>query len=69
MCCCWTMGKCGRGVWPDYIVEVSPDLQSWQSGDPHTVTVLDTVETLEVYDATAIEDALKRFMRLKIQRK
>ena len=53
----------------DYIVEVSPDLQTWQSGDPHTVTVLDTAETLEVYDATALEDAPKRFMRLKIQRK
>ena len=53
----------------DYIVEVSPDLENWLSGDPHTVTVLDTAETLEVYDATAMEDALQRFMRLKIQRR
>ena len=53
----------------DYLVEVSSDLQTWQSGDPHTVTVLDTAETLEVYDATAVEDAPRRFMRLRIQRK
>ena len=53
----------------DYIVEVSVDLENWFSGDPHTVTVLDTAETLEVYDATAVEDAPQRFMRLKIQRR
>ena len=53
----------------DYIVEVSNDLQSWHSGDPFTITVLDTAETLEVYDATAIEDAPRRFMRLRIRRK
>jgi hypothetical protein len=53
----------------DYIVEVSSDLHTWQSGDPYTVTVLDTAETLEVYDATPLENARKRFMRLKVQRK
>ena len=53
----------------DYTVETSPDLQNWLSGDPFTITVLDTAETLEVYDATAIEDAPQRFMRLRIQRK
>ena len=53
----------------DYLIEVSPDLQTWQSGDPHTVTVLDTPETLEVYDAIATEDAPQRFIRLRIQRK
>ena len=53
----------------DYAVEVSADLATWQSGDPFTITVLNTAETLEVYDATAIEDAPQRFMRLRIQRK
>lgn len=53
----------------NYIVEVSADLQNWMSGNPFTITVLDTAETLEVYDATALEDAPKRFMRLRIQRK
>ncbi len=52
----------------EYVVEVSSDLVSWQSGDPHTVTVLDTAEALEVYDATAVEDAPRRYMRLKIVR-
>jgi alpha-tubulin suppressor-like RCC1 family protein len=53
----------------DYIVEVSEDLISWRSGDPHTVTVLDTPEVLEVYSATSLDDAPRQFMRLKIQRK
>ena len=53
----------------DYVVEVSADLQNWMSGDPFTITVLDTAEMLEVYDATAMEDAPQRFMRLRIQRK
>ncbi|MBE2284091.1 MAG: S8 family serine peptidase [Prosthecobacter sp.] len=53
----------------DYIVEVSTDLVNWRSGDPHTVTVLDTAETLEVYSAQSLDDVPKQFMRLKIQRK
>ena len=53
----------------DYIVEVSEDLQLWRSGDPYTITVLDTAETLEVYSAASLEDAPHQFMRLKIQRK
>jgi hypothetical protein len=53
----------------DYLIEVSIDLVNWNSGDPHTVTVLDTAETLEVYSAAAVEDSPRQFMRLKIQRK
>jgi alpha-tubulin suppressor-like RCC1 family protein len=60
-----------QGIRPDveYLVEVSTDLVTWRSGDPHTVTVLDTAETLEVYSATSLDDAPRQFMRLKIQRK
>lgn len=53
----------------DYIVEVSTDLGNWLSGDPHTVTVLDTAETLEVYSAQSLDDVPKQFMRLRVQRK
>jgi alpha-tubulin suppressor-like RCC1 family protein/subtilisin family serine protease len=53
----------------DYIVEVSNDLVTWNSGDPYTVTVLDTAEVLEVYSATSLDDAPLQFMRLRIQRK
>ncbi len=53
----------------DYIVEVSTDLLTWRSGDPHTITVLDTAEVLEVYSTTALDDAPRQFMRLRIQRK
>jgi alpha-tubulin suppressor-like RCC1 family protein len=53
----------------DYIVEVSNDLVTWNSGDPHTVKVLDTAEVLEVYSATSLDDAPRQFMRLRIQRK
>ena len=53
----------------DYIVEVSTDLVTWNSGDPYTATVLDTADTLEVYSATSLDDVPRQFMRLKIQRK
>jgi hypothetical protein len=53
----------------NYTVEVSTDLVTWSSGDPHTVTVLDTAETLEVYSAQSLDDVPKQFMRLKITRK
>ncbi len=53
----------------DYIVEVSDDLETWNSGDPHTVKVLDTAEVLEVYSATSLDDAPRQFLRLRIQRK
>jgi hypothetical protein len=53
----------------DYIVEQSEDLQLWHSGEPYMIKVLDTAEILEVYSATAIEDAPRQFMRLKVRRK
>ncbi len=53
----------------NYIVEVSDDLITWRSGDPHTVTVLDTAEVLEVYSATPVDDVPRQFIRLRIQRK
>ncbi|MBE2284093.1 MAG: S8 family serine peptidase [Prosthecobacter sp.] len=53
----------------DYIVQVSTDLATWQSGDPHTVTLLDTADTLEVSSAQPLEIAPRQFMRLKVQRR
>ena len=53
----------------NYLVEVSSDLMTWTSGDPYTVTVLDTADTLEVYSAASLDDVPRQFMRLKIQRK
>ena len=53
----------------DYIVEVSTDLVTWHGGDPYTVTILDTAETLEVYSATSLDDVPIQFMRLRVQRK
>jgi hypothetical protein len=50
-------------------VQVSTDLQTWNSGDPHTLTVLDTAEILEVYSAQSLDDVPRQFMRLKVQRK
>jgi hypothetical protein len=40
----------------DYIVEVSDDLVHWRSGEPDTVTVLDTAEVLEVYSTASLDD-------------
>jgi alpha-tubulin suppressor-like RCC1 family protein/subtilisin family serine protease len=53
----------------DYAVQISTDLSTWLSGDPHTVTVLDTAELLEVYSAQPLSLAPRQFLRLKVQRK
>ena len=53
----------------EYTVEVSDDLTNWNGGDPYTVTVLDTANTLEVYSATSVDDVPRQFMRLRIERK
>ncbi|HBJ85307.1 MAG TPA: hypothetical protein DDZ88_15810 [Verrucomicrobiales bacterium] len=65
----FTVPRSGIHTDIDYIVEVSTDLVTWHSGGPHTVTVLDTAETLEVYSAMSLDDVPRQFMRLKIQRK
>jgi len=50
----------------DYIVEVSGDLTTWNSGPTHTVTVQDTETSLVVRDALPISGNSKRFIRLRI---
>lgn len=47
-------------------VEVSSDLQTWQSGEAHSVVVENSLAALVVRDLTAISpSAPKRFMRVK----
>jgi len=53
----------------DYVVEVSPDMKTWQSGPPHTLTTVDTFTELEVHDLTPFAESRQRFMRLRVQRK
>jgi hypothetical protein len=54
------------------VVEVSSDLQTWQSGDACTEILSDTtaagVRTLVVRDRAAVDGQAKAFMRLKISR-
>ncbi len=50
-----------------YIVEVSPDLATWNSGPGHTVQLLDNETQLVVRDATPISGTNKRFIRLRVQ--
>jgi len=52
-----------------YVVEVSTDLTTWKSGDPHTVTVSNTSGLLKVFGSTAIEDVPVQYIRLRVQRK
>ena len=50
-------------------MQVSGNLQTWQSGPSHTVRVDDATTDTAVYrDLTAIEDAPQRFIRLDIVR-
>lgn len=53
----------------DYIVEVSTDLIHWRTGDPETVTLLDSPEVLEVYSAASLDEVPAQYMRLRVQRK
>lgn len=59
-----------NGIHPDvdYVVEVSEDRVTWRSGDPYTVTTVDTADTLEVYSATSLDDVPQQYMRLRIVR-
>lgn len=52
-----------------YQVEVSSDLQTWQSGTPYTVRVDNgTTDTATYRDATAIGDVPRHFIRLSVVR-
>ncbi len=50
----------------DYQIEVSGDLKTWQSGEPHTTTLTDSVSTLVVRDNVALEAGERRFIRLTV---
>lgn len=50
-----------------YTVEVSSDLQTWNSGPGHTVVVQDTDTQLAVRDAVPSTSNSKRFIRLAVQ--
>lgn len=50
----------------DYVVEVSPDLVTWQSGAGHTVMLEATATRLIVRDAIPLTGGAKRFIRLRI---
>ncbi len=55
----------------EYIVEVSTDLITWRSGDPHTVTLTDNAEQLLVYSTEPFDDLPgepAQFIRLRVQR-
>jgi len=48
------------------VVEVSPDLENWFSGEDHTTVISDEDEVLIVRDNTPMGDAQRRFMRLRV---
>lgn len=49
-----------------YLVEVSGDLTTWESGDTHTVIVTDEPALLVVRDAVLSSETGRRFMRLVV---
>ena len=50
---------------PEPVVEVSPNLMDWFSGDNHTMTLVDDGRILKVRDNTPITPQAKRFIRTK----
>lgn len=50
----------------DYVVEVSGDLVTWESGESVTTVVSDGVESAIVRDNTPMTDASRRFIRLRV---
>jgi hypothetical protein len=50
-----------------YVVEVSSDLSSWNSGAGQTVALQDTETQLVVRDALPMSSESKRFIRLAVQ--
>ncbi len=63
-----TVPRNGIHVDVDYVVEVSDDLVTWRSGDPHTITTVETADTIEAYSATSLDDVPQQYMRLRIVR-
>ena len=51
-----------------YRVEVSGDLEHWESGPEATATLIDDVSTLSVRDLVAFEAGIARFIRLTVVR-
>ncbi len=49
---------------PKPVVEVSPNLLDWFSGDKHTTTLVDDGQILKVRDNTPIRPEAKRFIRV-----
>jgi len=49
-----------------YLVGVSPDLQTWLSGPPNTVTLNNTPTQIVVRDTTPVAGSTGRFIRLRI---
>lgn len=50
----------------NFLVEVSGELTSWQSGESHTVIVSDDPSLIVIRDATLFSDTARRFMRLVV---
>jgi|GEM_PF-1437591 len=50
-----------------YIVEVSGDLVTWTGGASATTVLMDTPESLVVRDNTPLENAPRRFIRLRVE--
>ncbi|MEO5913987.1 MAG: M6 family metalloprotease domain-containing protein [Luteolibacter sp.] len=47
------------------VVEVSPNLLDWYSGNKHTTVLIDNAATLKVRDNTPVSPDAKRYIRLK----
>jgi regulation of enolase protein 1 (concanavalin A-like superfamily) len=55
-----------------YIVEVSPDLREWSSGDAHVESLIQEVgdrERVIAYDRFPVGEEKQRFMRLRVERR
>jgi hypothetical protein len=51
----------------DYIVEVSNDMLTWNTGSGYTMTLQDSETSLIVRDVAPIGSSARRFMRLKVR--
>src|SRR5690625_4927035 len=59
------INKNTQAVSIDLVVESSGDLQTWNSGDGHTVILEETESILRVRDALPIDSNARRFLRLR----